>query len=143
MNSLPAFACAALFAAVVAVSADVSTTQPSDSQTKITGTRSRIVAPFNLLTDLTDDQKSQIRAIHSQTLLEEKELHDKERDEITAILTENQKKELEEIEARTSADKKAAAAQRRADSAEKKAQELQQQADAANASTTQPSGTDN
>jgi Spy/CpxP family protein refolding chaperone len=143
MKPVTAIAWASLLAVAVSALAEDSTTQPSDVAQKISATRTHIVAPFNLLGDLTEDQKSQIRAIHAQTLLEERELHDKERDEITAVLTDSQKKELDDIEARSSADKKAAAAQRRADSAEKKAQQLQQQADAVNASTTQPSGAAN
>ena len=140
MNRWAAIGCASLLAMGVCAIADDSATQPSDVSEKISGTRSHIVAPFNLLTDLRDDQKLQIREIHSRILLEEKALHEKEREEITALLTDSQKKELEDIEARSSADKKAAAAQRRAESAQQKAQQLKQHADEVDSAATQPSG---
>jgi hypothetical protein len=137
-NCLTAFACAGLLAVAVSVLADDAATQPSAAEPKTS--HSHIVAPFNLLSDLTDDQKSQIRAIHSEILAEEKQLHDKEHDEIAALLTDDQKKELEDVEARTAAEKKASSAEHRADSEEQKAQELKQQAANMDASTTQPAG---
>lgn len=140
---LTAFACAGLLAAAVSVLGEDAATQPSDTDVKAVSARSHIVAPFNLLPDLTDDQKLQIRTIHAVILAQEKALHDKEREQITAILTEDQKKELDDLESRAAADKKAASAEHRADIEERKAAELKQQADTLNASTTQPSGASN
>jgi len=138
-NCLIAFACATLLAVTVAAIAQEATTQPAGAEPKIS-TRSHIVAPFNKLSDLTDDQKSKIREIHTEILDEERQLHQKEHDEITALLTDDQKKELEDIEARAAAEKKAGAEERRAQSEEQKAQELKQQAEGMGTAATQPSG---
>jgi Spy/CpxP family protein refolding chaperone len=138
-NCLIAFACASLLAVTVAAIADDATTQPAGAEPKPSG-RSHVIAPFNKLSDLTDDQKSKIREIHTEILDEEKQLHQKEHDEITALLTDDQKKELEDIEARAAAEKKAGMEERRAQSEEQKAQELKQQAEGMGAPATQPSG---
>jgi len=138
-NCLIALACASLLAVTVVAIADDATTQPAGAEPKIS-TRSHIIAPFNKLSDLTDDQKSKMRDIHTEILDEEKQLHQKEHDEITALLTDDQKKELEDIEARAAAEKKAGLEERRAQSEEQKAQELKQQADSMGAAATQPSG---
>lgn len=136
--------CLAAFAAVVLVGvgviaiADDATTNPS---TEIrTSTRSRIVAPFNQLTDLTDDQKDKIRDIHAQAIEQERQLRQKEQDDMMAVLTDDQKKELTDLEAKLAAEKKAGSAERRAKTEEERAQQLKQQADGTAAPATQPSG---
>jgi Spy/CpxP family protein refolding chaperone len=138
-NCLIAFACATLLGLTVVAIAQDATTQPAGEEQKAS-THSHIVAPFNKLSDLTDDQKSKIRDIHTEILDEEKQLHQKEHDEITAVLTDDQKKELEDIEARMAAEKKAGTEERRAQSEEQKAQELKQQAEGMGTAATQPSG---
>jgi multidrug efflux pump subunit AcrA (membrane-fusion protein) len=137
-----ALACAGLLGAGICVFADELATQPT-AEPEVSGLHSRVVAPFNLLSDLSDDQKAQMRAIHAETLAEEKALRDKEHDEIFAILSDNQKKELQDVETRTEAQKKADSAQRRADAEEREAQALKQQAQSMVGSTTQPSGASN
>jgi Spy/CpxP family protein refolding chaperone len=126
-------AAAILIGAGVSAIADDATTQPS-SETH-TSTRSRIIEPFNRLPDLTDDQKDKIKSIHAQAMEQEREIRQKETDDIMALLTDDQKKELTDMEAKQAAAKKADAAERRAKTEEEKAEQLQQQA----GSTTQPS----
>ncbi len=141
-HRLIACMCAGFLGAGIYVFADEATTQPT-AEPEVSGLHSRIVSPFNVLPDLSDDQKAQIRAIHAETLLQEKELRDKEHDEIFALLSDNQKKELQDLEAKTEAQKKADSAQRRADAEEREAQALKQQAQGMVGSTTQPSGASN
>ena len=50
---------------------DEATTQPAPSD-EIRLHHQKIPTPFNLLTDLTDDQKAQILKIHTDTLAQEK-----------------------------------------------------------------------
>ena len=133
-NSVVVLAGVALLGLGIRAIADEATTNPSTYEPKTT--RSRIVAPFNLLPDLTDDQKEKIRDIHSQTLDAERELRAKEHDEIEALLSDDQKKELDDLETKASAEKKYSAAEKRAQSEEEKAQQLKEQAEGA--ATTQP-----
>jgi hypothetical protein len=142
-NCLSAIACAVLVACGVCVLADDATTQVSAPEPQVAGLHSRIVAPFNLLSDLSDDQKAQIRAIHAETIAEEKALRDKEHDEIFALLSDDQKKELQDVESKTEAQKKADSAQRRADAEEREAQALKQQAQSLVGASTQPAGSSN
>jgi Spy/CpxP family protein refolding chaperone len=96
---------------------------------------SKLVPPFNLLTDLTDDQKEQIKEIHKEEKAKEKELKTKEHDDIMALLTDDQKKELADTLAKEEAEKKSQSMQKRADSDERRAKDLREKAAAA----TQPS----
>ncbi len=135
---LAALAAAVLVGACMIAIADDSTTQPSPEMR--TSTRSRVIAPFSHLTDLTDDQKTQLKDIHARTMEQEDQLRQKERDEMMAVLTDDQKKELTDLEAKMAAEKKASSAERRAKTEEEKAQELKQQAGDAAGAATQPSG---
>ena len=135
-TSIVGFAALSLAAIVVAVAQDA-TTEPSAAPEEH-HTRTRIVAPFNLLTDLTDDQKSKIADIHHDELAQERALKEKEHDDIMAILTDDQKKELDDALARAAAEKKATSEEHRAKEAEEKAQEAEQNANNMGAST-QPS----
>jgi Spy/CpxP family protein refolding chaperone len=102
--------------------------------------RERLAAPWNMLTDLTDDQKAKIADIHQKELDEEKKLKDQEKADITALLTDDQKKELDEALAKAEAEKKAALEARHAKAAQEKADEMKDKAD--HLPTTAPSGTD-
>jgi membrane protein involved in colicin uptake len=119
----------------VAAIADDATTAPS--QTEEHHTRARVLAPFNLLTDLSDDQKAKIAEIHGAELEQEHALRQKEHDDIMATLSDEQKKELDDVVARTAAERRAAAEERRAKTAEEHAQEAKEKADGMGA-TTQP-----
>jgi hypothetical protein len=102
-------------------------------------TRTHIVVPYNLLTDLTDDQKSKIADIHRDELAQEHALRQKEQDDIRALLSDDQKKELDDLEARTAAERKAASEERRAKTAQEKAEDAQQKVENMGGATTQPS----
>jgi Spy/CpxP family protein refolding chaperone len=70
-----------------------------------------------MLLDLTDDQKSKIKEIRAEASEQEKQIRQKEMDDITALLTDDQKKELSDMQAKEAAEKKAGSAERRAKNA--------------------------
>lgn len=112
-------------------------TNPSGDQPKTTS-HARMPAPYNGLSDLTDDQQAKIKDIHSEILDEQKQLRQKEHDEIDAVLTDDQKKELADIESKSALERKASEEARRAKEEEQKAENLKSQADGS--ATTQPAG---
>jgi Spy/CpxP family protein refolding chaperone len=124
--------------AIVVIADDTSSATTKPSREHAAGHHDRIGMPFSLLTDLTDDQKTQIAAIHKTELDAEKALKDKEKDDVMALLTDQQKTELTEAEAKIDAEKKADAEAKRAKVEAAKAEELKNKAD--NMSTTQPAG---
>jgi Spy/CpxP family protein refolding chaperone len=136
-NCLLGFAAALVLGAGAAAIADDATTAPSVPEPRSLS-RSHIAAPFNLLPDLTDDQKTKIRDIHTEILDEERELRQKEHDQIAALLTDDQKKELDDLVARETMEKKAAQEERRAKAEEEKAQSDMEKLDGG--ATTQPAG---
>jgi len=83
------------------------TTKPSSPTTKPAGMR--LFAPYSKMNSLTDDEKEKIHEIHRKYLDDLRDLERKQTDEIAALLTEDQKKELREIEDKTAADNKARA----------------------------------
>jgi Spy/CpxP family protein refolding chaperone len=68
----------------------------------------KLTLPWKELSDLTDDQKAQIIAIHHQADLDRDAINKKERADITALLTDDQKKELAADEAKARAERAAA-----------------------------------
>jgi hypothetical protein len=135
-NCIVGTAALSLLAIVAAIAQDA-TTMPSEEHRT---TRTRMVAPFNLLSDLSDDQKSKIADIHRDELAQEHALRAKEHDDIMALLSDDQKKELDDALARTAAERKAVTEERRAKTAEEKAQDAQQKAENMGEATSQPSG---
>ncbi|HEY1922944.1 MAG TPA: hypothetical protein VGG44_09370 [Tepidisphaeraceae bacterium] len=135
--------CLAILVATVAIGfgvhaiADDATTKPSDESPT---PRTHIGSPYNKLADLTDDQKAKIKEIREAASEQEKQIRQKETDDITALLTDDQKKELSDLEAKEAMDKKAASAERRAKTEEDKAAELKQQAEGMAGAATQPAG---
>jgi Spy/CpxP family protein refolding chaperone len=65
--------------------------------------------PYNKLTTLTAEQKSKITEIHHKALADKKAIEDKEEADIMALLTPDQKADLEKL----NADKKAKGAEKR------------------------------
>jgi Spy/CpxP family protein refolding chaperone len=59
----------------------------------------RLTQPWNKLTDLSDDVKTKIIAIHRKSVEEVNAIRAREREDILALLTEAQKKEVTDIEA--------------------------------------------
>lgn len=70
-------------------------------------TRQRLVKPWSELTSLTAEQKEQIMKIHAEAVDKINEIRDKEEADIMALLTPEQHKELEAMEAQRKADQKA------------------------------------
>jgi Spy/CpxP family protein refolding chaperone len=103
----------------------------------------KLISPYNLLTDLTPDQTAKIEDIHKQELEAEKILKQKETEDINAVLTDAQKKELAEaaskLAAEKSAEKKATADEIKAKLLEDKAKAMQDKANGLGA-TSQPAG---
>jgi len=60
----------------------------------------RLTKPWNELKDLTDDEKTKILAVHQKAIDEIHDIEAKEHDDILALLTDDQKKEIAAIEAK-------------------------------------------
>ena len=75
---------------------DAPTTEPAKHATSRPAAI-RLEQPYRQLTDLTDDQKTQIAEIHKKADDDVKAIRDKEDDDIRAILTDDQKAELNKI----------------------------------------------
>jgi hypothetical protein len=74
----------------------------------------KLVKPWSDLTTLTEEQKQKIDAIHKKALAETSVINKKEKDDITALLTDAQKAELKELSSKA---KKATAATPKKDGA--------------------------
>ncbi|HTL30011.1 MAG TPA: hypothetical protein VL282_12350 [Tepidisphaeraceae bacterium] len=84
----------------------------------------RLIQPYSKLTSLSDDQKEKILGIHKDFNAQRKELDRKEREQIMALLTDDQKKEVEKIEGekKTTGSKSAKGDAKSADSSSEKKQ---------------------
>ena len=136
-NCLLGSVAALLLGAGVAAIAQDATTNPSSDEPK-PSSHVKIPAPYSMLNDLSDDQQSKIKDIHSEILDEQKALRQKEHDEIADVLTDDQKKELDDIVSKAALEKKASEEERRAKEEAEKAENLKNQMDGGAA--TQPSG---
>lgn len=92
-----------ILAIAVAVQAADPTTKPSPTTRAAGG---RLFAPYSKLTSLDDEQRTKIREIHRKALSDKREIEAKETEEITALLKDDQKKELHDIEEKDAAAKK-------------------------------------
>jgi membrane protein involved in colicin uptake len=136
-NCLVGSVAALLLGVGVGAIAQDATTNASSDEPK-SSSHVRIPTPYNLLPDLSDDQQSKIKDIHSEILDEQKALKQKEHDEIADVLTDDQKKELDELVVKAALEKKANEEERRAKEAAEKADSLKDKLD--NGAATQPSG---
>lgn len=93
--------------AVSAVTFAEPSTQPAKKQ-------QRLVQPWSKVTDLTEEQREQIVAIHSEITDKINALRDEEQERCRAILTEEQKAALDATLSREAADRKAKAAEKKA-----------------------------
>jgi len=59
----------------------------------------RLEQPYSKISDLTEDEKAKISEIHKKALADLKAIRDKEDQDIRAVLTDDQKAELDKIEA--------------------------------------------
>ena len=63
-------------------------------------TQARLIKPYSELTDLTESEKSRIIAIHQKALEQIHSIEAREKQDIEAVLTAQQKKELAAIESK-------------------------------------------
>lgn len=101
-------AAAAVLSASVLVVADDATTQPAEPHHG--HVHAKLTKPWSELSDLTDDQKAKITAVHAKALEDMKAIRDKEKEDIDAVLTDDQKKELSTLESKESEGRRAARA---------------------------------
>jgi len=89
---MPLAAAALLSGSVLVFAADTPATPPVEHKA------AKLVKPWSELSDLTDDQRSKIAEIHARVLAEVKAIHDKEQQDILALLTADQKHQAAELE---------------------------------------------
>jgi Spy/CpxP family protein refolding chaperone len=80
--------------------------------------RSWLVKPWSDLTTLTDEQKAKIEKIHADSTEAQREIRDKERADIEALLTTDQKGQLMTMEADETAERKERAAKKKTEETE-------------------------
>jgi len=81
------------------------TTRPSHSY--------RLVQPWSKLTSLSDDQRGQIYQIHRRALAQKREIESQEKRDILALLSDQQKLELVELDEKQTVERKLKAAEDR------------------------------
>ena len=115
------------FAALMAISTAVYAADDKGAGTKETqrtetkaetpaiSTRSlRVVKPYSDLKDLSSEQEAKLKQIHAKYAAERSQIRAKEKEESMAVLSDDQKKELVDVTAKASAEKKLAAANAKA-----------------------------
>ena len=125
MRAVPAFA-AVLLVAAIAIADDTSRKsdtgaspagQPAagkkDSRADGADARPvKLTKPWKDMSSLTEDQKQKINAIHRKAVEEVKAIEQREKSDIMALLSDQQKAELTSMQEKESAEKKTKAAQR-------------------------------
>ena len=106
-------AIAMLLAAFVAagsyhVIADEAGDQPKPEKKDKSAKKARVTKPWSELSSLSEDQKARITEIHQKAVDDIKEIQEREKQDIMALLTEEQKAELTEMDAKKKAEKKSA-----------------------------------
>ena len=66
----------------------------------------RLTKPWNTITSLTEEQKTQIADLHKKSLEEQKQAQQREKDAIMAVLNDQQKAEIKALEEKEAADRK-------------------------------------
>jgi Spy/CpxP family protein refolding chaperone len=87
-----------------------STAAPSAEPPKDKPKNTRLFKPWSDLSSLSEEQKDKIRDIHTKFLADIKALQQKQRDDILALLNDDQKVELQKLESASKAAKKPAEA---------------------------------
>jgi Spy/CpxP family protein refolding chaperone len=75
--------------------------------------RSKLIQPYGSMTSLTDEQKFKIEQIHSESLAKMAAVKEKEQADIMALLSDDQKMELQKVEETAAAERKERAAGRK------------------------------
>src|SRR5258706_16174125 len=96
--------------AAIAYAADEKLDAKADAKAdaKIDTSKTRVIKPFSELKDLSAGQVEKLKVIHRKHLDAVKALVAKEHEDLMDVLSADQKKELEELEAKDKADKKKA-----------------------------------
>ena len=84
----------------------VSAAQAAESDTKKEVNKARLTKPWKDLSSLSEDQKTQIAAIHRKAVQEIKQIQQRERDAIMALLNDEQKTELQALTDKAAAERK-------------------------------------
>ena len=84
--------CVVLLAAAVVF---VHAAEPGDKPKKASS--ARLTQPWSKISTLSDEQKTQIREIHAKAVAEKKAIDEKEREDILALLNDEQKAEAQKL----------------------------------------------
>ncbi len=87
---------------IAADEASAPATQPSAEVAK----KGKLTKPWSQLTGLTDEQKEKIETIHGDANVQRKEIDAKEKSDIEALLTDDQKAELKTLTEKPKSKKK-------------------------------------
>lgn len=85
----------------------VSAADAAQKDTKKQASKARLTKPWKDLSSLSDDQKTQIAAIHRKAVQEIKQIQQREREAITALLNDDQKAELQALTDKAATQRKA------------------------------------
>jgi len=91
------------------------TTEPAAEHHR---TSTRLVKPWSDLTTLTDEQKAKIEKIHADSTESQRQIRDKERADIEALLSDDQKGQLMTMEADETVERKERAAKKKTEETE-------------------------
>jgi hypothetical protein len=97
-----AVVCAVMLCGVVIVRGD---DEKKDAPEKAAA-KGKLVQPWSKLSDLSDEQKNQLREIHAKAMAEIKAIKEKEQTDSMAVLTDAQKAELAAISEKATVEKK-------------------------------------
>ena len=98
-KSLVGLGALVLGAAIVAAQQQQATTQPAQARPRQSR---RLVQPWSQINNLSDDVKSKIIDIHRKSVEERAAITAKERQDIMALLTDDQKKQVNDFEVQRS-----------------------------------------
>lgn len=121
LKTLAILAGLALVAPVAAVRAEDPMTPPTEQPKPKEKDKDKkpaspkLTKPWSLLKSLSDEQKARIAEIHAKYVAERKKLDEAEKADVMGILTDEQKKELEDATAAEEAARKAREMQRKKD----------------------------
>jgi Spy/CpxP family protein refolding chaperone len=101
MGAIAAAALIALSATTFAADGDKPATPAGNSVSKSEVKGVRLIKPYSELRDLTPEQTTKLKEIHKKYAEEIKDLEAKQKEEMTAVLTDAQKKELADMPAGT------------------------------------------
>jgi Spy/CpxP family protein refolding chaperone len=101
---------AAVLTAAVVTTAEppaAGTAEPTTKPARATRRHGKVPAPWSDITTLTPQQQEQILKIHGDALDQEAKIREKEKDDITALLTPAQQTELTDAQSKIKEEKKA------------------------------------